>query len=159
MSHQLLLILDFGSQFTQLIARRARELGVYTEIHPPTLRRGDLDRLLPKGIILSGGPASVTDSGAPGIDPALLAAGVPVLGICYGMQLLAHVLGGTVRQSTQREYGEATLSVDNEGCLFAGVNASSRVWASHGDIVEHLPPGFLRLGHTDSVDLAARRPV
>jgi len=155
LSHQLLLILDYGSQFTQLIARRAREFGVYTEIHVPTITREDLARLKPKGIILSGGPSSVTDVGAPGFDPALADAGAPVLGICYGMQLLAHALGGRVRQSTQREYGEATLEVQSEGRLFAGVPAKSRVWASHGDLVEALPAGFTCLAKTDSVPIAA----
>ncbi len=155
LSHQRLLILDFGSQFTQLIARRARELGVYAEIHGSHLTRADLERLNPKGIVLSGGPASVLDAGAPGLDPAILACGVPVLGICYGMQLLVRDLGGRIRQSSLREYGEATLTVQTPGRLLAGVERESRVWASHGDQVECLPNGFDRLARTGSIDLAA----
>lgn len=155
MSHELLLILDYGSQYTQLIARRARELGVYAEIHAPLLPRADLARLKPKGIILSGGPASVLENGAPGLGEAVLAQGAPVLGVCYGMQLLARDLGGRVRQSARREYGEATLLVDEEGQLFPGVPPQSRVWASHGDIVEALPSGFTPLAHTDSGVVAA----
>jgi GMP synthase (glutamine-hydrolysing) len=146
MSHQLLLILDFGSQFTQLIARRARELGVYSEIHAPTLSAADLDRLKPHGIVLSGGPSSVLEEGAPTVGPAVLERGVPVLGVCYGMQLLAHVLGGTVRPSQSREYGQATLTVERGGRLLAGIPERSRVWASHGDYAGALPPGFSRLG-------------
>ena len=155
LSHQRLLILDFGSQFTQLIARRARELGVFAEIRGSRLTLPDVERLSPKGIILSGGPASVLDPGAPGLDPSILDAGVPVLGICYGMQLLARDLGGRIRQSSQREYGRAALTVEKEGRILAGVERTSRVWASHGDIVECLPKGFTPLAKTDSVDLAA----
>ncbi|HEY7728637.1 MAG TPA: glutamine-hydrolyzing GMP synthase [Candidatus Eisenbacteria bacterium] len=155
MTHQLLLILDYGSQYTQLIARRARELGVYAEIHPPSLTARELAKLEPKGIILSGGPASVLEEGAPGLAEAVLAQGAPVLGVCYGMQLLAHDLGGRVRQGARREYGEATLLVDEEGRLLPGVPARSRVWASHGDVVEALPAGFTPLAHTDSGVVAA----
>jgi GMP synthase (glutamine-hydrolysing) len=155
LTHQLLLILDYGSQYTQLIARRARELGVYAEIHAPGLTASDLARLQPKGIVLSGGPASVLENGAPGLGDAVLAQGAPVLGVCYGMQLLARDLGGRVRPSTRREYGEATLLVDEEGTLLPGVPAKSRVWASHGDFVEALPAGFTPLAHTDSGVVAA----
>jgi GMP synthase (glutamine-hydrolysing) len=155
LTHQLLLILDYGSQYTQLIARRARELGVYAEIHSPSLAAADLARLDPKGIVLSGGPASVLENGAPGLGDAVLTQGAPVLGVCYGMQLLARDLGGRVRPSTRREYGEATLLVDEEGALLPGVPPKSRVWASHGDFVEALPPGFTSLAHTDSGVVAA----
>jgi GMP synthase (glutamine-hydrolysing) len=155
LSHQKLLILDYGSQYTQLIARRARELGVYAEIHAPAIGASELARLTPKGIVLSGGPASVLDEGAPGLDAAILAQGVPVLGVCYGMQLLARDLGGRVRQSARREYGEATLLVEDAGRLFPGVPGSSRVWASHGDIVETLPAGFRPLARTDHGVVAA----
>ena len=155
MTHELLLILDYGSQYTRLIARRARELGVYAQVHPPDITAADLDRLGPRGIILSGGPASVLEEGAPGMDKVLLSRGIPVLGVCYGMQLLARDLGGRVRQSAHREYGEATLLVEAEGHLFPGVPQRSRVWASHGDIVEALPSGFTSLAHTDTGIVAA----
>ena len=155
LSHQRLLILDFGSQFTQLIARRARELGVFAEIHAPTISAADLQRFDPRAIVLSGGPASVLEPGAPGIPPAALERGVPILGVCYGMQLLAKELGGKVRPSNQREYGKATLTVIREGTLLAGLPKESRVWASHGDIVEALPPGFALLGTTGDGLLAA----
>ena len=155
MSHELLLILDFGSQFTQLIARRARELGVYAEVHGPHVTAEQISRWKPKGIILSGGPSSVLEDGAPGIPKGTLDAGAPVLGVCYGMQLLARDLGGSVRPSNRREYGMATLAVEREGKILKGVPASSRVWASHGDTVETLPTGFGRLAGTDSGVLAA----
>jgi GMP synthase (glutamine-hydrolysing) len=150
LSHQLLLILDYGSQYTQLIARRARELGVHAEIHAPMLGAAALARLRPRGIVLSGGPASVLEEGAPGLDAAVLSQGVPVLGVCYGMQLLARELGGIVRLSSRREYGEAMLLVEEDGRLFPGIPRSSRIWASHGDIVEALPAGFRSLAKTDS---------
>jgi GMP synthase (glutamine-hydrolysing) len=160
LTHERLLILDFGSQFTQLIARRARELSVFAEIHPPSIDATLLAKMAPKGIVLSGGPASVLEPGAPKIPAAALAAGIPVLGVCYGMQLLAQQLGGRVRPSQHREYGEAALSVAREGTILAGLPAQSRVWASHGDIVEALPPGFALLGTTgDGLFAAAEDPA
>ncbi|HYQ90427.1 MAG TPA: glutamine-hydrolyzing GMP synthase, partial [Candidatus Binatia bacterium] len=155
MSHELLLILDYGSQFTQLIARRARELGVYAEIVDPRMKRAEIQRRAPRGIVLSGGPMSVLEEGAVGLDEGVLSLGIPVLGICYGFQLLARDLGGRVAPSQRREYGEATLAVETEGRLLAGVEHLSRVWASHGDVVESMPRGFTRLAHTDSVEVAA----
>jgi len=155
LSHELLLILDYGSQFTQLIARRARELGVYAEIHGSHATAEQIAAWKPKAIILSGGPASVLDDGAPGLPPGTLELGVPILGVCYGMQLLALALGGRVTPSTRREYGMATLQVEREGRILHGVPSSSRVWASHGDTVETLPDGFQILAGTDSGVLAA----
>ena len=155
LSHELLLILDYGSQFTQLIARRAREMGVYAEIVSPLLSRKEIEGRRPKGIVLSGGPRSVLEEGAPGLDRGVLDLGIPVLGICYGFQLLARDLGGRVTPSSRREYGEATLAVESEGRLLAGVDPTSRVWASHGDVVESMPRGFRKLAHTESVDVAA----
>ncbi len=155
LSHQRLLILDFGSQYTQLIARRARELGVYSEVHAPAVDAAALDRLDPKGIVLSGGPASVLEPGAPGVARAVLERGVPVLGVCYGMQLLARDLGGKIVPSDRREYGQTTLRVGREGTLLAGVAKESRVWASHGDFVEALPPGFALLGTSGDGLMAA----
>jgi GMP synthase (glutamine-hydrolysing) len=159
LSHERLVILDFGSQFTQLIARRAREMGVFAEIHGPHIPPEELRRLKPKGIVLSGGPASVLEPGAPQIPKGALDLGVPVLGVCYGMQLLARDLGGDVRPSARREYGMATLAVEKERVLLAGVPHESRVWASHGDTVARLPEGFERLASTETVvEAAAQDP-
>ncbi len=141
-----ILILDYGSQFTQLIARRVREAHVYCEIHPAA-RGTDLAfvrQFEPQGIILSGGPSSVFDPGAPSADPKLLDLGVPLLGICYGMQLVAHLAGGQVKPSPQREYGRAEVAVRDATGLFAGFEpqACITVWASHGDRIEQPPPHF-----------------
>ncbi len=141
-----ILILDYGSQFTQLIARRVREAHVYCEIHPAA-RGTDLAFIRefdPKGIIFSGGPASVFDPGAPTADPAILRLGVPLLGICYGMQLVAHLAGGAVKPSAEREYGRAEVTVREAMGLFAGFEPESCivVWASHGDRIEQPPPRF-----------------
>ena len=140
------LILDCGSQFTQLIARRIREASVYCEIHPAA-KGFDLDFIrafAPKGIILSGGPNSVFDPGAPSVDSAILDLGVPVLGICYGMQLIAQLSGGKVVPSNEREYGRAEIAVRENKGLFAGLEprATTIVWASHGDRVDEAPPHF-----------------
>jgi GMP synthase (glutamine-hydrolysing) len=141
-----ILILDYGSQFTQLIARRVREGHVYCEIHPAA-RGTDLAFIAqfdPKGIICSGGPSSVFDPGAPTADPKVLELGIPVLGICYGMQLVAHLAGGTVQPSSEREYGRAEVTVREATGLFAGFEpqACITVWASHGDRIEQPPPHF-----------------
>ena len=141
-----ILILDYGSQFTQLIARRIREAHVYCEIHPAArgFDLGFVRQFAPKGIILSGGPNSVFDPGAPSVDPGLLDLGIPVLGICYGMQLVAHVVGGKVTPSSEHEYGRAEVTVREPSGLFAGFAEGSEltVWASHGDRVDTPPPGF-----------------
>ncbi len=137
-----ILILDFGSQYTQLIARRVRELGVFSEIQP---FHYDLKKILaepPAGIILSGGPASTLAPGAPRVDKKLFAAGIPILGICYGMQLLTRMLGGKVLRSAQREYGNAQLLLAGASPLFAGVRDRGTVWMSHGDSVATLAPGY-----------------
>jgi GMP synthase (glutamine-hydrolysing) len=154
--HDRILILDYGSQFTQLIARRVREERVYSEIHPASTSLDWIREWNPKGIILSGGPSSVYDDGAPTADPALLALGIPVLGICYGMQLMAYLLGAEV-QLGRREYGRAELSVRSEGGLFAGFapGESTVVWCSHGDHVDTAPPGFEVLAATESLAVAA----
>jgi len=140
-----ILILDFGSQVTQLIARRVREAHVYCEIVPFHAAAATLARLHPKGIILSGGPASVTDAQAPALAPEVLAAGVPILGICYGQQAMVQALGGRVAAGTTREFGRAEIEVVEPCALFEGVwmqQQSATVWMSHGDRVEALPPGF-----------------
>ncbi len=151
-----ILILDFGGQTTQLIARRIREQQVYCEIHPPTLGAAALRAFAPAGVILSGGPASVFAPGAPKLDPAVLALGVPVLGICYGQQLFAHQLGGLVEKAEGREFGRALLKLEREHPLFAGLPGSERtVWMSHGDRVLRLPPGFEVIASSDGSPFAA----
>jgi GMP synthase (glutamine-hydrolysing) len=160
MAHQLILVLDFGSQYTQLIARRIREQSVYCEIHPFTLARDpelrQIRAMRPIGIVLSGGPSSVYDPGAPTISPALYQLGVPILGICYGAQLTAHLLGGDVRPADRREYGRATVRVKHIGGVFrtASLGEELSVWASHGDVVQALPPGFVHTAESDNCALA-----
>jgi GMP synthase (glutamine-hydrolysing) len=141
-SHQVILVLDFGSQYTQLIARRLRELHVYSEIIPFATPAAEIVRRQPAGLILSGGPMSVNEAGAPHCDYALFEMGVPVLGICYGMQLMTQVLGGTLTRSSHREFGHADVTVGETGRLFAGLERTLKVWASHGDSVAAAPPGF-----------------
>ncbi|HSM12847.1 MAG TPA: glutamine-hydrolyzing GMP synthase [Thermoanaerobaculia bacterium] len=153
--HQLVLVLDFGSQFTQLIARRLRENRVYCEVHPFDLPVAEIRRRRPIGVVLSGGPQSVYDDGAPGVDPALFELGVPVLGICYGMQLVAHALGGRVEGSSRREYGRAEVVVEEPGTLFAGLGQRETVWMSHGDHVTEVPAGFGVCARTASSDVVA----
>ncbi|WP_428569162.1 MAG: glutamine-hydrolyzing GMP synthase [Solidesulfovibrio sp. DCME] len=151
-------ILDFGSQYTQLIARRVREAGVYSEIHPCTVTAKDVAALKPKALILSGGPSSVTDADAPPFDPAVFDLGLPTLCICYGMQLLAHTRpGGAVAASTDREYGRAELSILADVPLFAGLprEGAHTVWMSHGDKVTAPPAGFVVAARTKNVDIAA----
>ena len=154
-----ILILDFGSQFTQLIARRIRERHVYCEIHPPTLDRAAIEAWNPAGIVLSGGPSSVLDDDAPDFDAGLIDIGRPVLGICYGLQLLAHKLGGVVEKADDREYGRALLKIEVEDPLFADLSGGVErvVWMSHGDSVLRLPPGFVELGTSESSPFAAVR--
>jgi GMP synthase (glutamine-hydrolysing) len=153
-----ILILDFGSQYTQLIARRIREERVYCEIHPPDLDADAVRRFAPAGIVLSGGPSSVLDEGAPRMAPGVLELGLPVLGICYGLQLLAHQLGGLVERAEEREYGRAQLKIEAvEHPLFAGLEGGPgrTVWMSHGDRVLRLPPGFRVLATSESSPFAA----
>jgi len=154
-SHQTIIVLDFGSQYTQLIARRLRELSVYSEIWPPDTPADKIRARQPIGIILSGGPKSVSDVGAPKCDAAVFDVGTPVLGICYGMQLMAHTLGGTVAPAAQREFGHATVNVSPESALFAGVPPQVRVWASHGDFVAAPPAGFSVLATSANAPVAA----
>ena len=139
---QRIVIFDYGSQYTHLIARRIREQHVYSEILPFTTAAAQLRDNLPAGIILSGGPDSVLDDGAPGVDSAIFELGVPVLGICYGMQLMCHKLGGTVRHSAKREYGKTDVSVSRGGSLFSELPERFTVWMSHGDSVAAIPQGF-----------------
>jgi len=148
-------VLDFGSQYSQLIARRVREAGVYCELVPGTTPWAAIRGRSPRALILSGGPASVYADGAPLCDPAALASGVPVLGICYGMQLLAYQLGGEVSSSNRREYGPAHVQVDDEAGIFRDLPADLPVWMSHGDTILKPPAGFRRLAHSSSSPIAA----
>jgi len=154
-THQTIIVLDFGSQYTQLIARRLRELSVYSEIWPPDTPAARILERQPAGIILSGGPKSVSDPGAPKCDPALFELGRPVLGICYGMQLMADTLGGRVAPAAQREFGHATVSIVSPGGVFAGVPPQIRVWASHGDYVAAAPAGFELTATSGNAPVAA----
>jgi len=157
------LILDFGSQYTQLIARRVRELKVYCEIMPCTVDLEKIREFRPKGIILSGGPASVLDEGAPLLEKEVFELDVPILGICYGLQLLTHLLGGVVSKAAKREYGSATLQIDDNEDLFSGFATGTKnrtkVWMSHGDRIESPPDGFTPLAHTDNSPVAAMKNV
>jgi GMP synthase (glutamine-hydrolysing) len=154
---QRLLILDYGSQYTQLIARRVREAHVYCEIHPPTRDLAWIKAFDPIGIVFSGGPNSVYDEGAPRADPALLEAGIPILGVCYGMQLMAHLAGGNVQPAGEREFGPATIEILCADKLFAGFREgeSTAVWASHGDRIEGIPQGFVPLAKSPNAPVAA----
>ena len=148
-------MLDFGSQYTQLIARRLRELSVYSEILPFDMPADQVGARQPAGIILSGGPASVSDQGAPRCDPAVFQVGVPVLGICYGMQVMADALGGRVARAPEREYGHAMVRLERGHPLFSAVPTELRVWASHGDFVIAAPPGFAVVATSANAPVAA----
>ena len=152
---QTVLVLDFGSQFSQLIARRVREANVYCELVPGTTPWSELKKRDPAGLILGGGPASVYEPGAPQVDPEALRAEIPVLGICYGMQLIAHHLGGKVDPGRAREYGPALLAVREPSALFQGLNEELPVWMSHGDHVSEMPPGFHSLASSGNSPVAA----
>jgi len=150
MEREVVLVLDFGSQYTQLIARRIREARVYCEIHPCTAKFDDLLKMKPRAVVLSGGPSSVYDEGAPSVDPRIFDLGVPVLGICYGLQLTAHLLGGRVARAEAREYGAASVTIDRAEGILARfqVGENLDVWMSHGDRIEALPTGFSKLAHS-----------
>ena len=148
-------ILDYGSQYTQLIARRVRESRVYCEIFPHDVSAEELAAKNVVGVILSGGPASVYEAGAPGIDAGIVDGRWPVLGICYGMQLMAHVLGGEVAPEGRREYGPATVEIREHAALFEGLGTHERAWMSHGDTVKRLPPGFHAIASTERLPIAA----
>jgi GMP synthase (glutamine-hydrolysing) len=145
-----IVVLDFGGQYTQLITRRIREQEVFSAVLPCTASLDEIRALEPVGIVLSGGPSSVYDSDAPKCDPSVLQLGVPVLGICYGMQWLTHTLGGKVERAERREYGRAHLEITCKSKLFSGVPASLKIWNSHGDHVVGVPAGFQITGRTDN---------
>lgn len=154
---QTIAILDFGSQYTMLIARRVREQNVYCEIFSPRVTRAELERLDLAGVILSGGPASVYDEGAPHMPEFVTELGVPVLGICYGMQLLAHQLGGKVERAPQREFGPAVVRITNPVSFLSNLAPEQAVWMSHGDSVRALPEGFEKLAESDTCFFAAMK--
>ncbi|PZQ77511.1 MAG: GMP synthase (glutamine-hydrolyzing), partial [Micrococcus luteus] len=150
------LVLDFGAQYAQLIARRVREANVYSEVVPASTPAAQILERKPAALILSGGPSSVYEPGAPQLDPALLEAGVPVLGLCYGFQSIAHALGGTVAKTGTREYGSTRLdSVDADSVLFADQDLEQVVWMSHGDAVTQAPEGFAVTASTAGAPVAA----
>jgi GMP synthase (glutamine-hydrolysing) len=154
-----ILILDFGSQYTQLIARRVRECKVYCEIIPFNEGIERIKKEKPKGLILSGGPSSVYMSKAPLIDKKIFELGIPVLGICYGMQLMTYILGGEVSKSVKREYGKAELIIDDDSDIFKGIGEGGTVtvWMSHGDKIEKMPAGFVSIAHTDNSPVAVMK--
>jgi len=156
MHHERVAILDYGSQYTRLITRRLRELGAFGLVYGPSATAEEIGGADLKGVILSGGPNSVMEAGAPDLDPAILALGVPVLGICYGQQLLARNLGGIIHRSARREYGKALIRIqDPESILFQGLDPEQQVWMSHGDHVEQAPEGFKVTSTTRGVPVAA----
>ena len=151
-----ILVLDFGSQYTQLIARRVRELGVYSEIYPWDISPEKISSLSPKGVILSGGPESVTQENTPRIPEIIFNLDIPILGICYGMQTLAEQNGGSVQTSSKKEFGHAELKIEHSSKIFDGLNADNLdVWMSHGDHVSILPEGFILSASTESAPIAA----
>ncbi len=155
MKTEKIIILDFGSQYTQLIARKVRECGVYAEIYPFTISQEKLIELNPKGIILSGGPSSVYAEGAPIPSFDVFSLGFPVLGICYGLQLLAYTKGGSVDKAAHREFGRAELVIDSGDDIFEGVSSPTSVWMSHGDHLTSPPAGFETIGHSGNTDFCA----
>ncbi|MFA5100419.1 MAG: glutamine-hydrolyzing GMP synthase [Candidatus Omnitrophota bacterium] len=155
MSKELVLILDFGSQYTQLIARRIRENKVFSKILPYTTSAKEIALLAPKGLILSGGPASVVEKKSPVPDKDIFKLGIPILGICYGMQAIAQMLDGKTRHTKEREYGKTELFIDDNRDLFSNIPGNFTCWASHGDYVTKVPPGFMVAAHTLNSPIAA----
>ena len=155
MEREKILVLDFGSQYTQLIARRVRECRVYSEIYPYNMDIEKIRAFNPKGIILSGGPSSVYSEDAPIPDREIFNLGIPILGICYGMQLMAYLLGGQVSKAQRREYGRAEIIIDDDRDLLWGVSDRSVVWMSHADKIDKCPRGFVPIAHTDNSPIAA----
>ena len=158
----MILIIDFGSQYNQLIARRVREHHVYCQIDPPHIPLEAVRALEPEGIILSGGPASIYAKGAPRVDKGIFELGIPVLGICYGLQFMVDSLGGRVLSSNKREYGFAELSVSKQTGMFSGVEKQTQCWMSHGDSIGELPDGFVITASTANTkvvyDISSKPP-
>ncbi|KJS20815.1 MAG: GMP synthase [Clostridiaceae bacterium BRH_c20a] len=153
--HDTVLVLDFGGQYNQLITRRIRELKVYSEMLPYNTPLEKIKEMKPKGIIFTGGPASVYGEGAPHCDPELLNLGIPILGICYGMQLITYFLGGKVEKTNLREYGKANMEADTSDKLFTGLSLEQLCWMSHGDYISEVPAGFKSIGKTEHTPFAA----
>ena len=149
------LVLDFGGQYNLLVARRVRECGVYCEIKPYTMSMDDIRAFDPAAIIFTGGPATVFEPNAPALDNAIFELGLPILGICYGQQLMIHQLGGACRRAEVREYGKVELTHDGTSLLFDGIEPTSICWMSHGVEVERLSPGFRAIAHTAGCAYAA----
>ncbi|NQW29382.1 MAG: glutamine-hydrolyzing GMP synthase [Ignavibacteria bacterium] len=154
-----IIILDFGSQYTQIIARKVREAGVYAEIHPYSISKAELQSLHPKGVILSGGPNSVYAENAPLPSFDVFSLGVPILGICYGLQLIAYQLGGAVDKAARREFGRASLVIDDTDDIFKDMGPTTQVWMSHGDHLTAIPPDFVRIAHTENAEICAIKSV
>jgi len=150
-----ILILDFGSQYTQLIARRIRECRVYSKIVPYNITATEIKKLAPKGLIFSGGPASVSEKKSPRPDPSIYRLKIPILGICYGMQLIAEEFGGVVKHTKEREFGKAELFIDDYKDIFSNLPANLTCWMSHGDYISKLPSGFVVLAHTLNTPIAS----
>ncbi len=148
-------VINFGGQTCHLIARRVRELGVLSEIFPHDITAEALEKLWPEGIILSGGPSSVYEEGAPQMDPRILKLGIPVLGICYGLQLMAKIVGGKVENGKMKEYGKKIIAIKKTGALLKGLSKKEQVWMNHGDLVSSMPKGFEMLAHTETCPAAA----
>ncbi|RAV14222.1 glutamine-hydrolyzing GMP synthase [Paenibacillus contaminans] len=155
--NEIIVVLDFGGQYNQLIARRIRDLGVYSELLPFNTPVDKLRALSPKGIVFSGGPSSVYEENAPHVDPAIYDLGVPIFGICYGMQLMAHQLKGKVQRADKREYGKADVEFVSGGPLVQGLDSKQTVWMSHGDMVSELPEGFILDASTEHAPVAGMR--
>lgn len=153
--HDTILVLDFGGQYNQLITRRVRDLKVYSEMHPYNISVSKIKEINPKGIILSGGPASVYEENSPKCDPEIFNLGIPVLGICYGMQLITYLLGGKVEKAEKREYGKATIETDSSDEFFSSLEKEQQVWMSHGDYITQIPEGFKSIGKTSHTPYAA----
>ena len=155
MKNEMIIVLDFGGQYNQLIARRVRECNVYCEVKPYTITLDEIKALNPKGIIFTGGPNSVYDASSPHYDQEIFELGIPILGICYGSQLMAHTLGGRVETAPVSEYGHTEVEVDGTDILFDGVSEKTVCWMSHTDYIAQAPEGFRVTGHTPVCPIAA----
>ncbi len=155
MKNELILVIDFGAQYNQLIARRVREANVYCEVLPYNASVERIRSMNPKGIIFTGGPATVLDPKAPFCDKEIFNLGVPILGICYGMQLMGHMLGGEIARADQREYGKMDIEVDTESVLFKGVESTTTCWMSHTYFVNRLPEGFKNIASSTNCPAGA----